>query len=256
MKYFNYTKVGAVENGKKPFTTHLVWEHSTYGLYFVDSADQTVLLKTTDKGVTVTTVDISDNANSYKIQAGWLDGVDLWLVMCDNDGTADDFEVCYIEMDDSDDCNPITVSAGADINTVYAFDIFKIGTDHFVINYEERAGSRRIVIWDVDANPFVEKDNEAIPGRTYEAHGVGVVNGPNYYSVVTIDNAGTKQAQFLYYNNGIPALNQGATNDGYSLASEDNKKGMAYDNINFIYMVVTKIADGLDYLVRMNVVAI
>ena len=110
--------------------------HSTYGILLVDSTDQTVLLFSTIARLIVDgsdwdVVDLSDNTNSYKIQAGWLDGNDLWLVMCDNDGTADDFEVCYIELDDSNDCNPIAVSSGADVNTVYAIDIFKIGTDFF-----------------------------------------------------------------------------------------------------------------------------
>lgn len=157
VKSYRYVDLGIV-SAKLPFNTHLWWEHATYGLFLVDSTDQTKLFYSTDEGDNWSEVDLSDNDNSYKIQAGWLDGVDLWLVMCDNDGTADDFEVCYIELDDSNDCNHIAVSVGADANTVYAHDIFKIGTDHYVYNEEDRdAGDHYRVIWDVDADPFVEK---------------------------------------------------------------------------------------------------
>ncbi|KKN42529.1 hypothetical protein LCGC14_0712150, partial [marine sediment metagenome] len=138
MKKYEFVDLG-IDSTKYPFNTHLWWEHSTYGIYMVDGSDQTVLLQSTIARLLVdgsdwSIIDLRDNTNSYKIQAGWLDGNDLWLVSCDNDGTADDFEVFFVELDDSNDCNPIAVSAGADVNTVYAFDIFKIGADHFVIN--------------------------------------------------------------------------------------------------------------------------
>lgn len=155
-EYYNYEKLRIAQNAKKPFSTHLIWEHSTYGLIFVDSTDQTVLLITTDEGITVTVINISDNTNSYKIQAGVLVGNDLWLVMCDNPGN--DFEVCFIELDDSNDCNPVDVSAGGDAGTVYAIDIFDISGTKYVTNDEQRTGSDILVCWDVDVSPFVEKD--------------------------------------------------------------------------------------------------
>ena len=125
MNINTYTDLGIIST-KKPFNTHLFWEHSIYGLILVDVDDQTKLFISTNKGDSWSEIDLSDNANSYKIQSGWLDGNDLWLVMCDNDGTADDFEVCYVELDDSNDCNPIGISAGGDVNTYYVIDIFKI----------------------------------------------------------------------------------------------------------------------------------
>ena len=128
MEYDNYIDLGIIST-KKPFNTHLWWFHSTYGIVMVDSTNQTVLLHSTIARLLVdpsdwSVINLSDNTNSYKIQAGWLDGNDLWLVMCDNDATADDFEVFFIELDDSNDCNPIDVSAGGGANSVKAFDIF------------------------------------------------------------------------------------------------------------------------------------
>ena len=45
-----------MQNSKKPFNPHLIAENTTYGLYFVDSSDRSILLKTTDEGVTVSQV--------------------------------------------------------------------------------------------------------------------------------------------------------------------------------------------------------
>ena len=140
----------------------LQWYHDTYGFYYVDNGDQTKLKKTTDDGENVSNIDLT-SATSQKIQAGWLDTNDLWLVCCDNDGTADDFTVVVIELDNSDTVVDKGDSSGADANSVYAWDIFLIGTDHLVLNSETRGGPPKMVVWDVDAHPFTEKDNEGQP---------------------------------------------------------------------------------------------
>ena len=63
-----------------PFNTHLCWDHSTYGFIFVRHDDQTKLVITTDKGETdLTNIDLT-GVTSKKIQAGWLDINNLWLL--------------------------------------------------------------------------------------------------------------------------------------------------------------------------------
>ena len=251
MQHRRFKDLG-ITSTKKPFNTHLWWEHSTYGLILVDSGDQTKLFISTDKGDNWSEIDLSDNINSYKIQSGWLDGNDLWLVMCDNDGTADDFEVCFIELDDSNDCNPIAVSVGADVNTVYAHDIFKIGTDIFVLNGEERAGLEYFVVWDVDTNPFVEKDDtrkgvaDGINIMTY-----GVVVGTTAYWMLTV--TGDTNLLVTRYLHATTTVEVKSQFDDYYLDPNIEYKGLSYDGVNSIYGIVKFDTDAKYYLMNYSI---
>lgn len=149
-EWYQFKELRQLQNSKKPFNTHLIWGHSIYGILFVDSADQTVLLKTIDKGVTVTTV---TTTHGKKIQMGWLDTNDLWLVCCNNPD--DEFTVVYIELDNSDNEVDVGDSFGAPAGTCYALDIYKIGSDFYV--NESRVDY--YAIWIVTSAPFsIEAD--------------------------------------------------------------------------------------------------
>ena len=236
VKYDNYTDLEIV-SVKKPFNAHLFWEHSTYGLILVDLDDQTKLFISTDKGDNWAEIDLSDNTHTYKIQSGWLDGVDLWLVMCDNDGTADNFEVCFIELDDSNDCNPIGVSAGADVNTVYAEDIFKLGANIFVINREQRAGTKFIVSWDVDTAPFTEIDTNSYGALINVVFVKGVVIGSDYYTFFNSDD----EIEFFRFEfegttNTLTALTPTGT---YNIPTNINLRVISSDDTSILYFIVT-----------------
>lgn len=250
MKHYRFQSLG-ISSTKAPFNSHLWWRHTTYGILMVDSTNQAVLLHSTKARLLVdpsdwSTVDLSDNTNSYKIQAGWLDGNDLWLVMCDNDGTADDFEVCFIELDDSNDCNPTGVSAGADVNTVYAGDIFKIGANHYVINREERAAVMKVVVWDVDV-AFVEK---FVLGSSNTELYYGVVEGNNYWAVR--GRVGQDLVMTQYDDTG-PTITAFASTAVYEPTNEVNQRSHAYDGSNIISFAAKKKADGFDYLLQYNI---
>lgn len=235
----------SITSAKLPFNTQLFWEHATYGLILVDADDQTKLFISTDKGDNWAEIDLSDNANSYKIQSGWLDGNDLWLVMCDNDGTADDFEVSFIELDDSNDCNPIAVSVGADVNSVYAGDIFKIGSNIYVVNVEKRTATDYIVIWDVDTAPFTEKDTYLV-GDTIEQMYKGVVSGSIYYTMLfDIDSA---TAVILIYDNTGPDLTVGAFLDTSNASPNTSQWGISFDDNDLLYFIANQDLDGLNHL--------
>jgi len=98
----------AVENNKYPQSLHLTIETSNGYLYFVDSADNTKVYKTIDKGITVTQVDIDPNDVSgdnksrlTKIQAMWYDRTNerIYMIDCDNNFLADQFlYCCYIDL--------------------------------------------------------------------------------------------------------------------------------------------------------------
>ena len=256
MKHRRFQDLSIVST-KKPFNTHLWWEHSTYGFLMVDSADQTVLLFSTKARLLVDgsdwdIVDLSDNANSYKIQSGWLDGNDLWLVMCDNDGTADDFEVCFIEFDDSNDCNPIGVLVGANADTVYAGDIFKIGSDIFVFNYEVRGANKYLVIWDVDTAPFTEKAKVEVSYFGSTGFYKNVVTGTIYYGIIYIPALGDIYA--IVYDNSIPSILFKVNQlEDYEIPTNKSQAGASYDDSNLIYFVAKQTADGKNYLVSYSI---
>jgi len=253
MKYKNYFDLG-ITSSKKPFNTHLWWEHATYGLVLVDSANQTKLFISTDKGANWSEIDLSDNTNTYKIQAGWLDGNDLWLVMCDNDAFSDDFEVFFIELDDSNDCNPIAISSGGDANSVKAFDIFKIGANFYVYSIEDQAGTLYDVVTDVDTNPFVQKDARQL-GPTVTAYndaGFGVVIGTNFFFLIDSQKGGEKVG-IENYESVAGTLGTAGIYGGiftaYSISSDRNLAGLAYDGTGTIYTIIEKDADSKNYLV-------
>ena len=244
MIYKNYTDLKNVGT-KIPFSTHLFWEHPTYGLILVDSTDQTVLLISTDKAETWNIIDLSDNTNSYKIQAGWLDTNDLWLVMCDNPG--DDFEVCFIELDDSNDCNPIGVSAGADNNTVFVYDILKADGNFYVYNKEERAAAKKIAYWDVDTAPFTDKLNYAAVNQ--DILSPAIVDGIMIYHNYEFDDAGTKKILMV----AIPSNAFGAWTsslvelEDYILPALE-LRAISFDGDDLLYQVFEQVADGKNYL--------
>ena len=252
----NYTDLG-ITSTKKPFNTHLWWEHTTYGIMMVDSTNQAVLLFSTKARLLIDgsdwdVVDLSDNVNSYKIQSGWLDGVDLWLVMCDNDGTADDFEVCFIELDDSNDCNPVDVSSGGDVNTVYAYDIFKFDGDIYVVSKEERGGTVKFVGWDVDTDPFVEITTQSWGGALADlgplTYGVIVDIGGGEGCYFFFDVEASNNLYLLSFNGTIFTASTEHPITDVSFPSDPNQLSLAWDGVEFVYNIYEKDGDGLTYL--------
>ena len=163
MKKYEFVDLG-INSTKFPFNTHLWWEHSTYGIIMVDSTDQTVLLHSTIDRLLVDGNDWSVVTDQVKnIVSGWLDGNDLWLLLCTFVPTGEvgdfdnEFTVIYIELDNSNNVVLVASSVGLGAGTVRAYDIFKIGSDHFVINFDFTGGTSRVRVWDVDADPFVQK---------------------------------------------------------------------------------------------------
>ena len=248
MKYYNYTDLGIV-SAKKPFNAHLFWEHSTYGLILVDSADQTKLFISTDKGDNWAEIDLSDNTNSFKIQAGWLDGNDLWLVMCDNDGIETEFEVCFVELDDSNDCNPIDVQATSAGDPMLVYDIFKLGSD-FYVYWNDAIGVGEVDwITEVTVSPFVAKDDvNTAPGRTTHV----VVVGTKAYWWKSI--APFTSARTGVYDSTIPAItfpfNVITT---HFIKTDTNFRSQSYDGSDFLYAILEQNIDGKNYLISFSI---
>lgn len=250
-KYYNYENLSIVSS-RKPFNTHLWWEHATYGLILVDSVDQEKLYISTNKCKSWSEIDLSDNANSYKIQAGWLDGNDLWLVMCDNPGN--NFEVCFVELDDSNDCNPVAVSTGADANTVYVGDIFKLGSDFFVIDIEYRSSTRYHVMWKVTISPLTIEYTVSY-GATGTRFGYGLVATfeLNDYYWFTFDALADNQVYIFYFRPGYGMSNESSPPGlaDYLIVDDQNLCGLIHVEDDLFYGVFKKKSDSLNYLIRL-----
>jgi hypothetical protein len=112
MTYFNYLEEGDIQNNKKPFNTHLIWE-TDYGIYFVDASDQTVLLKTTNEGTTVTTVE----TRTQKIQSGFYDKPNdkIYFTDGDNDGVSTVVDCWNLDLTDDSVTEMATITIGAPV---------------------------------------------------------------------------------------------------------------------------------------------
>lgn len=244
--YYNYRDTGNTlqisETPLYPFSNHLLWEHATYGLFFVRHDDQTKLVKTADEGATdCVNIDLT-GATSKKIQAGWLDGNDLWLVCCDNPD--DEFTVIYVELDNSDNVVDVGDSSGADAGTLSAKDIFKVNNNHYVINFEDRTGTTTLVVWDVDEAPFVEVD-------TYTTYAfVDIYKGvthlaTNYYTIAKTATPTLHRITFAGGSIGADGTGFAA----YTVPDDLSQMGVAFDGTNFLYFIAEKVADEADYLI-------
>ena len=238
-----------MENSKKPFSNLHIWEHTTYGLYYVDSADQTILLKTVDEGVNV---DIVTN-QAKKIQAGYLNGNDLWLVLCDNPDN--EFTVLQIELDNNDNILLDINSSGQDAGTVYAWSIFKTfaGAIRALATCDESA-TGKIQVWDVDQSPMTthKESNQTTPTLVSPIFYDGT--GSNYIFQLDLGNdiymySYNTILGFLHYTPGGKELSN------YSIPTNISQRCMYLNDLtsSLPYMILTKDSDGKEYLTTFDI---
>lgn len=138
----NYSKQNDVQNNKKPENLHLTFETDDYGIFFVDSSDNTKLLKTTDEGVTVSTVE----TRSKKIARAYHDrnNSKIYFVDCEYDGEASAiWSVDYSNLDS-------IIEEDSVVGDVY--DVFKMGSDIHTIYFSTSGYTSEddVIIPDVD----------------------------------------------------------------------------------------------------------
>lgn len=249
-----------IVSARKPQNTHL-WIETTAGvLYLVDSVDNTKLYKSTDKGDTWVQVDIDPSNTSgdqksrdHKIKALWNDGTYIHGVDCDNDGTADNFDVWKLLLAD-DTVTEVGTETGADADSVYVFDIFKIGSDVYVWNVESRGGvnSTRVVVWDVDVSPFTEivVKNYFLESFNWNfsycvvvgtlAYIAYNITGGDDYSYLKFDSVGDT----LVRQNSLPLSD-------YTVPTNENQLGIAYDGSDIL--ISTAVYSSVVYLVDFSI---
>ena len=254
MKKYEFVDLG-IDSTKFPFNSHLWWYNATYGFLMVDGSDQTVLLHSTKAKLLVDPsdwdiVNLSDNTNSYKIQSGYLDGNDLWLISCNNPGN--DFEVFFIELDDTNDCNPIGVSTRGNNGTVYAYDIVKMGDGNF---YSTSRDIQSI------STPYTEVDLVTTAPFTHKSHYNNSADDLSFAVVIT-------STTFIYLEHvsiSINAYEYDTVGGTISLISPTTPRpnnhtlpprsqaAIAYDGSNILYFVAQKNADSKYYLWTYNI---
>ena len=227
-----------------PQNTHLIIETTLY-LFYVSADDNTEFwkyIKATGNDAIVDMNPGGSDKRDHKIQALWNDGTHIWGVDCDNDGTADDFDVWKLEIVD-DTLTEIGTSAGADVNTVYVYDIFKIGSDVFVLNVEDRATVELAVVWDVGSAPFVEQDT--LGGNPGTPITFGVVIGTKAYFI----SGPVIFCGLIIYDNSIPSLAYSSNLGGHVIVADRNLHSIAYDGNDLLYFISENTGDNKNYLV-------
>ncbi|KKL18359.1 hypothetical protein LCGC14_2476290, partial [marine sediment metagenome] len=264
MQHRRYKALG-ITSAKKPQTTHLWWETDAGGLYLVDSADNTKIYYSSDKGANWTQIDVDPSDSSgdnksrdHNIRVAFHDGDNkiIWFADCDNDGTADDFDVWKLDYSASESAPTTTeigTSAAPDANTVYVYDIWVFDGNTYVLNQEHRAGDQKIVHWDVDTAPFVEKQLENALNITTNLLIFGIKDADSLNKFWGFEDG----AEDLYFLNGsadgsINFSRSGLQSEIYGIPTALNLQGVSYDNTNTIYFIVKKIADGNPYLASFN----
>ena len=178
--------------------------------------------------------------------------------MCDNDGTADDFEVFYIELDDANDCNPVGVSAGATADTVYAYDIFKIDSNMYVLDKEDNP-FKKYVLWDVTSAPL-NNDFQFTPDDSsdFDASFVAVVGSDAYYPSWDFNLGVTDYFRIFKIDpdaGGNKIIYQSNGEAGWKLATDKNLYGMAYDGSDLLFFHIEKQADNKNHFMEYSIIS-
>ncbi len=119
---YGYHKENDIPSDFYPQNTHLAWEDSVYGIYFVRHDNNKILEKSTDKMTTTETVTTRTNKN---IARGWHDKINhiIYLVDCEYDDT-----ISYIwKIDLSDDSIEEFESIPSDV-----FDIWRFQNETYI----------------------------------------------------------------------------------------------------------------------------
>ena len=236
-EWLTFKELRQMQNSKKPFNSPLFVENTIYGLYFVDSADQDVLLKTTDEGVTVSTVDLSALTHAYKIQALWHDRANNKIYGGASDNQSVNGVAFYIDLASSDAETEMSVFGGFGVDI---WDVFKANGSFYAIVDHVATG-----IEDMSAGGAVITNL----GKNVSNASFAVVIEPDAYFLVE-DGGNT---EMIFFDESVPSVTSMDTLVGYTIPTDRNLAGLAYDGNNIIYFILTKTADGKEYLCTYNI---
>lgn len=242
---YNYKKLNNIQNDKVPFSISYLVETSTGDLYFVDSTNQKVLLKTDDEGATVSIIE----TRARLIQGMYYDrsAEYIWFVDCANGVGDSRFTVWYLDLSD-DSVNEV----GEQLDTfvgIWAFDIVEISAGQIYVFGLDSVGilDYDFSIWRVDSAPFVLK---AVLAETFPNLGDGnfgfmTVVGTDAYMLVEKIVNGVVLFKFDEIGNTLTQIQIVGAN--HELGNK-NQKSIAYDGNDLLYYTVKDRGAGIIYL--------
>lgn len=188
-------------------------------------------------------------------QSIWLDGNDLRIILCDNDGASSTFSYYYYELDNSD--NEVDVGDGTvtTANECYAIDIFVIGSTVYALIIDDKDNGN-IEIWDVTSAPFSIADSSALDDVAGEfLYGVVIPSGTGFeywfgFDYVDLDYI---QTYYFSYPGEAVVFRWNIADPATSDPGNVNQRTITYDEGNgYLYLTVKKDADGLVYLYQID----
>jgi len=261
-KIYHYEYLRTMENSKKPENSHLCIENDTYGIYFVDSADQTIIRKTIDEGVTVSEV----HNDSLTIISMWHDRANNFIyffaVLTSYGGGGSNY-VKKIDLTDSDAISTvitITNDNVGDEKTHY------MGRDVIIDGGTVKGLVTAYHEWiDPDPEPHIVSEYLI---EIYNTTAGGTREGT--HTALALDNIGfgVEDVSGNWYWSGKRSIansvlikwtggnNFSSTGDvaGYELETTNKSLwGIAYDGSNLLFFVFKKTSDSKYYLMTYSI---
>lgn len=253
MTIYNYKKELDVQNDKYPINTHLCVESvDGTGIYFVDSADQTIILKLNTSDGTISTI-IDE---SYNIFAMYHDVANekIYYSYAYDGGATYRFTTKYI--DESDD----SVNAYADQPCLSSYDtrpvdiVAKSDASLYLFAYEGQGGGP----W----NAVIEMADIGGSSTAVAAPETGLGSNPvdtiqmSYMTVIS-DYAymlyQTTTNHVYLYKTQLTAIGSSATllydfGANTNLSTSYQLRGISYDGSDVLYFVIKDTTDSKNYL--------
>lgn len=226
-----------------PQNTHLFIETTLY-LYYVSADDNTQLWKYTKSTGSDALVETRDHI----IQDLWYDRANgkIYGLDCDNDGTADDFDVWYIEISD-DSVTDVGTSAGADANTVYAYWLVIYNNNIYVHDEETIGGQTKLIWWLCTGAPFSIETSSNIVGHIDADVTFATLIGDGAWFLA--DDHPSQTMALLRYDIGDKSY---ASKEEWALSrlvsTNRNLHAISYDGSDLLYFALTNLAGDTVYI--------
>lgn len=245
MKYFNYTFIGTNGSGLKPLDTHLFIETNSSGtLYMVPSTATDSWYKSTDKGLTFSKINVTDNNN--RIRGAFFDRINDRLYYCEGDTGELNAFWRYIDLTDDSITtiySPIVVS----FNYRTGMDVLKDGaTTYCVFSIEIGPDNVRMGVYDLGTAWL--GNIGTIGGRDYDYSYMVDTEGAYLWFVFEWDGGVDAGSTIWRWTKGTHTYtkfsNAGAT---MNLPTKD-QRAIAYDGNDTLYFVLQDTDDSKFYL--------
>ncbi len=248
-------KALGITSSRLPENTHLFNETNSSGtIYMVDSVDETLLVKTTDKGDNWSTIkDVS--ATAEDIQAMWHNRAteELWFVSCPNGlaGAGTQIHVWKVDLTNDTVTEEAELDFGND-GTYLVFDIFFMDSKYWILDFRQEPGppsayslqvrevntaGDTLDLTDSIAYGVIAGDAKASPAVVISSDAYFYLHelAGGTYSIIKFDGANFSVEESL--------------SSAYQVPTAINRRGITYDGTSILQFLLRKVADGKFYLI-------